>query len=973
MAIGDISIFQPAAAGALPGTAFAGVAMGSTVRADDAVTITKANDSTVQINNASGRRFLMRAAVKIEDLSNGRATTQLQFANTSGATTVFFTTGETGYSRDTSENEHNVIAWCVVEPNATNVQVQLQWRRDTDAPTGGLVVANSSWEVIEIDWEAVGHYAAATTGQAYGGVALNTVVLDSTIVETGGGVISRSGNTITVSNPDSTYLVIGTMWGNNGNQRTQRNIRLAYGGASAPPDVEANCYQRNASNEYAGVQIADIIRRPAAGSNITINMEAYRGAGVANDQGGADVDGNWDNQFAHLIVLQLPLSIEAIRYHDSVGLQAQAGTTSFLYNISDTEDFTDAASWSTNSGGFTAEYDGDALVCANIWSARSTVTSGARLTVLGRWDIDGTDQPRTEHSFYNRGNQGSQDTFGSSLHPSGVLAVSTFDFLRVNSARIAGGESGNARTQPNSVSAWALNIATFASAGPPDQTVTAGAGSVNATGAAATVIPGAVSAPAGAGVVNANGAGSAVLPGAVSASAGAGTVSVNGVAAGAAVPLPQVVPAGTGLVNVNGVAATPVPGAVSSAAGAGVVNPTGIGAIAVPGAVAALAGAGLVQVNGLAGAGVPGPVSAAAGAGLVQANGVDAAVDTSARIDAGTGQVNINGVAAAVVAGPVLVAAGTGSVQANGIDAAADAPAAATAGTGQVLAQGEAASVELPAPAGTAQVLATGVAAAVVAGPVTADAGTGSVNPTGVDAAVSVGPTVVAGTGSVQPTGVDATAIAPNPIASAGTGLVQALGEAAAVVPGGVAVVAPPGSVQPSGVDAGVLPGPVSTSAGTGLVQATGQAATADAPIGAGAGTGLVQVFGVAADVEQAILAGVGVVQARGVPAGVLPGPVVILAGVGVVNANGQLASAQPGAVAVLAETPSVLVNGINASFKAFDTTGATKLLLRAKDTVVTVEAPDPVALTLRPKEATIDLGSPGPVILTLRPEGKKP
>lgn len=941
--VGSVAIYEPATSGAIPGTAYGGFDMATEVRRDDSATVSKVDASTLRLTNAAGRKFLMQAVIKLEDTSNGRATSQGRFEVTSGATSVFYTSEETGYSRDNSENEHHVNVWGVIEPNAATVDVQLQWRRDSDVPTGGSVAGNCRWTIVEIDWDAVGHYAAATTGQAYGGVALNTVVLDSTVVESDAAAISRSGNTVTVRTADARYLVLGTMYGANGGSRTQRNIRLAYTGTGAFTDVEANCYQRNAANEYAGVALTDVIERPA-GNDISINMEAYRGAGVANDQGGADVDGSWTNQRAELIVLQLPTTAEVFRSHDSTGLQSVAGTADINYNVFRDVDLADAGSFTkVNDSTLEAVAAADVMAALNAWVARDNVGSGARLTTIGTWEIAGASQAYTEHSFYSRGNQGSQDTHAGSLHPAGLLAVTAGQDLTVRSARIAGGEAGNSRTQADSVSAWAINLGTLAPAATPGVTASAGGGVITAVAAASTVAVGNVAAPAGQGVIGAVGQNAQVVPGGVTASSGQGVATVVGnaatgapggvsasagqgaiaaVAGGATVAVGNVgVAAGQGVVGAVGQPAAVAPGAVSAAAGGGVVGVVG-GAATAFSSTAVPAGGGVVTVSGQAASVVAGGVSTSAGVGAISAVAANATVAVGAvAASAGGGVVTAVGQAATATAAASDVAAGTGVIGVVGQPATVSPGAVATvAGQGVIGVVGAPAAVGVAsiAPAGAGTVTLVGQPASVAVGDVAVSASQGVITAVGNAAAALTGPKVVAGQGVITAVGNDATAVAGAPVAEVGGGVIAVVGQAATVAVGPVSTLAGAGVITASGQPATVAPGDVSAGAGQGVAVLAGQPASVFVPETAPAGTGIITAAGQPATVARVAYAPGGVITVTGLPATVIEGEVDSGAGAGVISVVGQPAGVIPGAVSTLAGQGTITAVGQDAGYRPF-------------------------------------------------------
>jgi hypothetical protein len=87
--------------------------------------------------------------------------------------------------------------------------------------------------------------------------------------------------TITLKGDNKKYLVAWSVSGNTGGARTQRIGHLEYNGVDELP-TRSYCYQRNATNEYCGIGSMDIIQTTT--SDIPIQVEVFRGAGIAADQ-----------------------------------------------------------------------------------------------------------------------------------------------------------------------------------------------------------------------------------------------------------------------------------------------------------------------------------------------------------------------------------------------------------------------------------------------------------------------------------------------------------------------------------------------------------------------------------------------------------------------------------------------------------------------------------------------------------------
>ncbi|MDC0505968.1 hypothetical protein OAN96_00050 [Candidatus Gracilibacteria bacterium] len=455
--IGDIGHWRDSTGGQIPGTGFAGFDFDSEIRNDGIYS--KPTDDTIQLSEAGD--YLIIATTQDEDNSNGRYNSQLRVSQIAG-TGELFTSHYSAYSRDNSENESWTRAVSVVIGASANAQIQVQKRRDTDAPTGGSIANASDVQVIRLDQTNYGIYGIGGTGNNYGGTTPNTVSIDSVVDESNIAAIQANlgADTVTLRGDNKKYLIAWSTSFTGGGNRTQRIGHLEYDNVDSP-STRSYCYTRNAANEYCGLGSMDLVE--TATTDISVQAEVFRGPGNAADQGGANTDqttatdGN-----GQMIVLEMPDSLEVFRSEDSVGLQDV--TTAQTLNFARDVDIADATSFTKNSDTqISVTNPSDIFSWANIWTARGNVAAGQRQTSFGSIVIDGVEQTTGQHGNYSRGNQATTDTFALGFHPAGIFTTTgPGSTIGVNTDPLAGGENGgNDRTQPGTVGFFALNLDTL--------------------------------------------------------------------------------------------------------------------------------------------------------------------------------------------------------------------------------------------------------------------------------------------------------------------------------------------------------------------------------------------------------------------------------------------------------------------------------------------------------------------------------
>ena len=421
--------------------------------------------------------YLLVAAFEFEDTSNGRHNPQGKIIQASG--TGNFVGGPTGgYNRDNSEDRAYVRCFAFVDNPSASATFQFQWKRDTDAPTGGTV--RSEFQVIPLYYSNHGIYSS-TTAALYGGTTPNQVTGWSAVNESDTAAIELVSNVVTVKGDNKNYLVFGSQFYEGRGGRTQRWFGLEIDNVQDNA-AKACAYYRQSSVDELGGFYTQIVQTVTA--NRTIESTCYRGDGVAALQGGADIDGSTPTVGDHtLVVLELNDSAEVF-LSESNALSSNVATTGPVdLSIAPTGTFTgDSASWTRASDtGVNAEVAMDALLGANIGCAQNTsLTTGSRWTAYAEITVNGAEDADSFHGNYMRNNQSSQDCFGWSANLLGFQALALNDDVGVSVTELAGSEGGNGTiNSPSGWSGfWGINLDTLEAAGGP----VTGTGAVSQTG-----------------------------------------------------------------------------------------------------------------------------------------------------------------------------------------------------------------------------------------------------------------------------------------------------------------------------------------------------------------------------------------------------------------------------------------------------------------------------------------------------------
>lgn len=453
----DIGHWRDNAWGQVPGTTFAWFNFTQQIRNDGIYS--KPNASTIQLIEAGD--YLIIATTRDNDTSDGRYNPQLRVSQTIG-TWDLFTSHYSGYSRSDEEDESWTRAISIIVWASANSQVQIQKRRDTDAPTWWSVVNASDVQVIRLTQTNYGIYGIWWTGNVYGWITPNTVSIDSVITQSDIWSIewNTASDTIILKWDNKKYL---TAWSTSfawWTSRTQRVGHLEYDNIDAL-STRSYCYTRNGANEYCGLGSMDVVETST--TDISLQVEVFRGAWITNDDGGADVDSgtNTDGN-GQMIVLEMPEYLEVFSSEDSVWLQNV--TTAQTLNIARDVNISDPLSFTKNTNSLVnVTNPADIFSWANVWTARGNVGAWARQTTFGSITLDGVEQSVGLHWNYSRWNQGVIDTFALGFQPAWIFTTTwVWTTLWVNTDPLPGWAAGGTdRTQPWTLGFFALNLDTL--------------------------------------------------------------------------------------------------------------------------------------------------------------------------------------------------------------------------------------------------------------------------------------------------------------------------------------------------------------------------------------------------------------------------------------------------------------------------------------------------------------------------------
>lgn len=466
----------------LPGTTWAapnGLFPTESVNENTAYSFASATSTLTLPSSGLADGYLVVSAYQIEDTSNGRCNPQGRLTQSSG-TGNFVSGASSGYNRDSSEDRSYVRTWAFIDSPSAGAEIQFQWRRDTDAPTGGTV--RSEFVVIPLWYNNHGIYSSASTA-CPGGTTPNQLGGWSVVSESDTAAIELATNVVTAKTANKRYLCLGGQyWQGIGNARTQRWHGFRVDG-TVDEQSKAYSYGRNAANADIGEMFTTIIE--TAGSSRTIDQFVFRGYQTAtNPKDGADVDGNTtgSNPQHAMVILELDDAVEVFRGHSNTQHSLATAGTRVDINVAETVNFNDSASFTKSSNtAFQAQKDLRLLLGSNI-SGGYASPSSSRFTGYSEAVIGGAADAYSFAGDYGRGDQGTQDCWGWSANGLSAFSVLNTETIGVRAGKLTGGEASPGTTIADWSGVWGLNIDTMAPAsGGGDTEVAASAESLSLT------------------------------------------------------------------------------------------------------------------------------------------------------------------------------------------------------------------------------------------------------------------------------------------------------------------------------------------------------------------------------------------------------------------------------------------------------------------------------------------------------------
>ncbi len=419
--------------------------------------------------------YAIVAMVEYEDTSNGRHNPQARITQNSG-TGDFLSAATSGYNRDNSEDRSYVETVAFVNGPSGSASFDWEWRRDTDAPTGGTVRA--TLEVIPLAYTNHGLYTS-TQAASPGGTTTTPIGSFTAVSESDTAAIELTGgNLVTVKGDNKRYLLIGSYyWQGIGSSRTQRWGGFEIDGVYDEA-MQGYTYYRNGNNADGGEVFSGIIETTTA--DRTVENVNWRKPVTAFPTDGGSVTGNTTgvNPIHTMIVLELDDACEVFMSRNASQQNIRTAGSRVELNVTPASgvDFNDAAAFTrADDNGMNIEQDDDYFFGANI-SGGYGANSSARYTGFAEFTINGVGQADYFAGDYGRGSQGGQNCWGWSANLMGAFAMTTGQDIGVNAGKITGGEGGLVDVFNGHAGFWGIRLGSMAGGG---QTVVTSSGAAN--------------------------------------------------------------------------------------------------------------------------------------------------------------------------------------------------------------------------------------------------------------------------------------------------------------------------------------------------------------------------------------------------------------------------------------------------------------------------------------------------------------
>jgi len=408
--------------------------------------------------------YLLEAGFEFEDTSNGRHNVVGQFSLTSG-TGDFVSARASGYNRDNSEDRAFVRVWCFIHNPSAGAEIQFQWKRDTDTPTGRVVRAQA--QITPFHYANIGMYSSVSTAIP-GSTTPTDVVGWSATTESDTAQIQLDSNTVLLKGVNKKYMLLGGQaWDNVHTTRTQRWHGFEIDG-SFDDSSKGYSYCRNNSNNNIGEMFSTLYE--TGEDEVEVKQSCFCGYQVTPfPADGADVTVavTGSDPLHAMLVLELHDETEVFKGRSNSQQSLSSAGTRVDMDIVNAVDIMDAASFTAaSSNQVRTNKAGNYLLGANV-AGGYTTSSAARATAYSLFKINSTEQTYSVAGDYGRGNQSTTDTYGWGSNNIGFLSTALNDTIGVTAGKINGGEGGTIAAFNGWSSFWGINIDTLEPAGAP--------------------------------------------------------------------------------------------------------------------------------------------------------------------------------------------------------------------------------------------------------------------------------------------------------------------------------------------------------------------------------------------------------------------------------------------------------------------------------------------------------------------------
>lgn len=431
-AAGDFSVFREAAGGTVVAGA-SNIATWDTVVSESVNIDLQANTSDIDLVN-SGRYLVLYNAWTHEGGSGGSNRRSIASYLTLNGAPLEYGWGS-GYIRDA---ENDLVAYnsgAAIINAAAGDDLALVLERDDGNPGGGTEIRDGTngISLLKLDdsLDYLRIHSSAGESNIQNNTSFTAVTWDSVDeVDTGSFSFSSPGSGVTVRGSDTQkFLVTANVKLNvpvtNGT-RQNYELRLALDGVEIP-GTRTTAYLRNINDTLnSTLQYVGIIEKTAVGDQV-LTIEVRR-----ESVSGTDTNIVGDETAVAMVALPSDAKVLSLTSTANQALTTTPSALAFGNQISTSNAL--SHSTTTNPENVTVSLGGDYLALSTSYTSRSS--GGNREAPRIDWLIDGATQPYGGHGSYNRGDQGTDDTFtagasGGAIFPglvsSQVIALSQVD------------------------------------------------------------------------------------------------------------------------------------------------------------------------------------------------------------------------------------------------------------------------------------------------------------------------------------------------------------------------------------------------------------------------------------------------------------------------------------------------------------------------------------------------------------------